>query len=90
MDIAYENWRETGILYRDPFEYIEKIKKEKSDVLITEGDYIDEDVLNTCDIKIIGVCRDYPDNVEMELATKKEIPVFFTPNRNADAVAFCT
>jgi len=90
MGIVYENWRETGVLYRDPDEYIDKIKKVDADVLITEGDYIDEDVLNACDIKIIGVCRGYPDNVDMELASKKNIPVFFTPNRNADAVADMT
>ena len=90
MTIQYENWRETGVLYRDPEEYIEKIKFEKADVLITEGDYIDEDVLNNCDIKIIAVCRGFPDNVDMELATIKGIPVFYTPDRNADAVADMT
>jgi len=90
MAITYENWRETGVLYRDSAEYIEKIKKEKADVLITEGDLIDADVLSSCDIKIIGVCRGYPDNVDMQIATKKGIPVFFTPYRNADAVADLT
>jgi len=90
MDIIYENWRETGVLYRGSKEYIEKIKSVNADVLITEGDLIDEDVLSSCNIKIIGVCRGYPDNVDMELATKKGIPVFFTPDRNADAVADMT
>jgi len=90
MTIAYENWRETGVLYRDSTDYITKIKKEKADVLITEGDMIDADVLSSCDIKIIGVCRGYPDNVDMEIATEKGIPVFFTPDRNADAVADLT
>ncbi|VVB62101.1 Glyoxylate reductase [uncultured archaeon] len=90
MDIIYENWRETGILYRDSHDYIEKINKEKADVLITEGDMIDEDVLSSCNIKIIGICRGYPDNVNMDIATQKRIPVFFTPDRNADAVADLT
>jgi D-3-phosphoglycerate dehydrogenase len=90
MDIIYENWRETGILYRDSHEYIEKINKENADVLITEGDMIDEDVLSSCNIKIIGICRGYPDNVNMDIATQKGIPVFFTPDRNADAVADLT
>jgi len=90
MDVTYENWRETGILYRDSKEYIEKIKKEKADVLITEGDMIDADVLSSCDIKIIGICRGYPDNVDMDVATKNGVPVFFTPDRNADAVADLT
>jgi len=90
MAITYENWRETGILYRDSVDYIKKIKKEKADVLITEGDMIDADVLSSCDIKIIGICRGYPDNVDIEIATKKSIPIFFTPDRNADAVADLT
>ncbi len=90
MSVTYENWRETGVLYRDSHEYIEKINKEKADVLITEGDMIDGDVLSSCDIKIIGICRGYPDNVDMDVATKKDIPVFFTPDRNADAVADLT
>ncbi len=90
MDVAYENWRETGILYRDSHEYIEKIHKENADVLITEGDMIDADVLSQCSIKIIGICRGYPDNVDMDIATQKGIPVFFTPDRNADAVADLT
>jgi D-3-phosphoglycerate dehydrogenase len=51
---------------------------------------IDGDVLTSCDIKIIGICRGYPDNVDMDVATKKGIPVFFTPDRNADAVADLT
>lgn len=90
MDITYENWRETGILYRDSHDYIEKIKKEKADVLISEGDMIDADVLSACEIKIIGICRGYPDNVNMDIATRKSIPVFFTPDRNVDAVADLT
>ena len=57
MDIKYENWRETNVLYENPEDYIEKIRKEEADVLITEGDEIDKEVINSCDIKIIGVCR---------------------------------
>jgi len=90
MDVTYENWRVTGILYRDSHDYIEKIHKENADVLITEGDMIDGDVLSSCTIKIIGITRGYPDNVDMEAATQKGIPVFFTPDRNADAVADLT
>jgi D-3-phosphoglycerate dehydrogenase len=90
MEISYENWRITGVLYRDSAEYIAKIKKEGADVLISEGDMIDKDVLESCNIKIIGICRGYPDNVDMDVATSKGIPVFFTPDRNADAVADLT
>jgi len=90
MDVKYENWRKTNILYQDPKDYIKKIKQEGADVLITEGDEIDREVMEECDIKIIGVCRGDPVNVDIESATKKGIPVFYTPHRNADAVADLT
>jgi phosphoglycerate dehydrogenase-like enzyme len=90
MDITYENWRETAILYREPREYIQKITGEKADVLITEGDEIDEEILSTCPIKIIGVCRGNPVNVDIEEATKKNIPVLYAPKRNTEAVTELT
>ena len=90
MDVKYENWRKTNILYQDPKDYIKKIKQEEADVLITEGDEIDREVMEECDIRIIGVCRGDPVNVDIESATKKGIPVFYTPHRNADAVADLT
>jgi D-3-phosphoglycerate dehydrogenase len=90
MNYVYESWRETGELYRDPEDYIKKINDLKADVLIIEGDLIDDEVLNSCDIKIIGVCRDYPDNVDIDVAIKNNVPIFYTPNRNSDAVADMT
>lgn len=90
MNVKYENWRETGELYRDSKDYIKKIRNENADVLITEGDEIDEEVLSSCKIKIIGVCRGYIDNVDLKMATRLGIPVFYTPDRNVDAVADLT
>lgn len=90
MDIQYENWKETKKIYSDSSEFIEKIKKDGIDVLIVESDFVDEDVINSCNLKIIGSCRATPYNVDVEAATQKGIPVFFTPGRNADAVADLT
>ncbi|HIH97587.1 MAG TPA: 2-hydroxyacid dehydrogenase [Thermoplasmata archaeon] len=90
MDVLYESWKEKGKIYTDTSEFINKIKREKADVLIVEVDTVDEDVLSACDVKIIGSCRANPVNVEVDAATEHGIPVFYTPGRNADAVADMT
>ena len=59
-------------------------------MLIVEADLVHADVLDACPIRMIGCCRGDPINIDLELATKKGIPVFHTPGRNADAVADLT
>ena len=77
MEVAYENWRETGELYRDPDDYVERIRAVGANVLISEGDDIVAQVLEQCDIKMIGITRGYPDNVDVDAARGLGIPIFF-------------
>ena len=72
MDIIYENWRETGILYRDSDEYIDKIKKENADVLITEGDSIDKEVLNLLNTNVTYLRDDHENEFGVELEVDNE------------------
>jgi D-3-phosphoglycerate dehydrogenase len=86
-EVTYENWKETGKIYTDSRELTERIQRGSFNILIVEGDNVDEELINKCDLKIIACCRGNPINIDVDAATKKGIPVIYTPARNADAVA---
>lgn len=86
MEITYEPWRETGIIYFDVKELIKKLND--YDVFITEADDLKiEALFENTNLKLIGSCRGDPFNVNLKAATKNNIPVLYTPLRNVDAVA---
>jgi D-3-phosphoglycerate dehydrogenase len=87
MAVTYENWKETNKLYTDSRELVERIQRDKFNLLICEGDNVDEELINKCDLKVIACCRANPINIDVDAATKKKIPVIYTPARNADSVA---
>ena len=90
MEVVHEEWKVRGSIYFDGAEFAERIRRVGADVLIIEADLVHADVLEACPLKMIGCCRGDPVNVDLELATRKGIPVFHTPGRNADAVADLT
>ena len=90
MDIVHEDWKVRQSIYFDGALFAERIKQVGADVLIVEADLVHSEVLEGCPIRMIGCCRGDPVNIDLELATKKGIPVFHTPGRNADAVADLT
>jgi D-3-phosphoglycerate dehydrogenase len=56
--------------------------------LITEHDNVTADLINRHPyLQFIGICRGTPSNVDLDAAQKNGIPVFYTPARNAQAVA---
>lgn len=86
MDITYEPWRETGIIYFDAKELVEKLKD--YDIFITEADDLRKDeIFELTNLKLIVSCRGDPYNVNLVAASKKKIPILYTPLRNVDAVA---
>src|SRR5206468_3833169 len=66
------------------------IREVGADVLVVEADLVHAEVLEAVPLKMIGCCRGDPVNIDLELATRKGIPVFHAPGRNADAVADLT
>lgn len=90
MDVVYDDWRASKRIYFDGQQFSERIRAEGADVLIVEADLVHQEVLDSCRLKIIGCCRGDPLNIGVERASELGIPVFFTPARNADAVADLT
>jgi D-3-phosphoglycerate dehydrogenase len=90
MDVVHEDWKERQSIYFDGTEFAKRIADVGADVLIVEADLVHAEVFDACPLRMIGVCRGEPVNIDLELATAKGIPVFHTPGRNADAVADLT
>jgi D-3-phosphoglycerate dehydrogenase len=67
----------------------ERTEAEGADILIVESDSVKGPVFDL-PLVAIGSCRGDPNNVDVEAATAKGIPVLRAPGRNADAVAEMT
>ncbi|MHA1148155.1 MAG: NAD(P)-dependent oxidoreductase [Promethearchaeota archaeon] len=89
-EIIYESWRDTKNMYFDASDLVSKIKETGAEIYICEGDNVKKDVLENVDLKIIGSTRDDPNNIDLKTATKRGIPVLFTPGRNRFAVTEMT
>src|SRR6266850_2344770 len=90
MEVAHEDWRVRQAIYFDGSKFAQRIREVGADVLIIEADLVHAEVLESCPLRMIGCCRGDPVNIDLELATRKGVPVFHTPGRNADAVADMT
>ncbi|MFX0025134.1 MAG: NAD(P)-dependent oxidoreductase [Candidatus Hermodarchaeota archaeon] len=89
MEVTYESWRDTGIIYLDAKELIEKLKG--YDIFITAADDLKKsELFDNTNLKLIVSCRGDPFNVNLNAAKRNNIPVIFTPHRNVDAVAELT
>ena len=90
MDVHVEDWKVTKNIFFDGKEFAGRIRDEGCDVLIVEADFVQKELFDAVDLKMVGACRGNPVNVDIEDATGRGIPVFFTPGRNAEAVADLT
>ncbi|MBI3784613.1 MAG: 3-phosphoglycerate dehydrogenase [Deltaproteobacteria bacterium] len=90
MDVELDDWRVSKRIYFDGQQFAARIREVGADVLIVEADLVHDEVLDHCQLKIIGCCRGDPINIGIDKATQLGIPVLFAPARNADAVADLT
>lgn len=86
-EVIYKPWKINNRAYNED-ELLTMLYETEAEALITEHDQVTEKVINAnAHLQFIGVCRGTPSNVALEAATRYGIPVFFTPARNAQAVA---
>ncbi len=82
-----EPWTETRRLY-DPQELGERLVREGFGILLIEADFAFEELFAAAPgLKLLGVCRNSLDHVDVEAATRHGVLVAHTPGRNAQAVA---
>jgi D-3-phosphoglycerate dehydrogenase len=86
-EVIYRPWKPLGRAYNED-ELTALLYETEAEALITEHDHVTARVINAnAHLQFIGVCRGTPSNVALETASKHGIPVFYTPARNAQAVA---
>lgn len=86
-EVIYKSWKENGRPYHED-ELISLLYESEAEALITEHDQVTEKVIDAnAHLLFIGVCRGTPSNISLTAATRFGIPVFYTPARNAQAVA---
>ncbi len=86
-EVIYRPWKQNGRAYNED-ELLSLLYETEAEALISEHDHITEKVIGAnAHLQFIGVCRGTPSNVALSAATRHGIPVFYTPARNAQAVA---
>ncbi len=86
-EISYRSWKPNGRAF-NPEEIMKLLKETKADAYIAEHDQVTKEVITAFpDLKFIGICRGTPSNLDLQTASLNGIPVFYTPARNAQAVA---
>ena len=86
LEIDHKSWLETGKLHMGE-SLLQTIKDGNYDIVIVEGDELKEEILTQTEVKLIGSVRGAPNNISLQAATARKIPVIAVPGRNTIAVA---
>ena len=86
LDVDHKSWLETGQLHMGD-SLLQIIKDGNYDIVIVEGDEIKEEIIEQTQLKLIGSVRGSPNNISLQAATARGIPVIAVLGRNTIAVA---
>jgi len=90
VEIICESWMDTRRLL-SPEELVERIQSGDLQIVVVEADFIFDEVFESTDkLRLVGVCRNSVNNVDIEAATRHGVLVVNTPARNAVSVAELT
>lgn len=90
MDVAYESWIDANRL-QDPAELGARLAAEHTEVLVVEADFVFEEVFQAAPaMRLVGVCRNALNQVDVAAATAHGVAVTHAPARNTNAVAELT
>jgi D-3-phosphoglycerate dehydrogenase len=90
MPVAYESWTDTKRL-QDPDELGARLAAEDIGVLIVEADFVFEEVFAAAPcLRLVGVCRNALNQVDIVSATAHGVAVTHARGRNTNAVAEMT
>jgi len=86
LEVDHKSWLETGKLHMGE-SLLQTIMDGNYDIVIVEGDELKEEILKKTDLKLVGSVRGSPNNISVQAASAKKIPVIAVPGRNTIAVA---
>lgn len=90
IEVSYESWLDTNRL-QDPDELAQRIVGERVDVLVVEADFVFEEIFEGApNLRMVGVCRNALNQIDVDSATEHGVAVTHAPGRNTAAVAEMT
>jgi phosphoglycerate dehydrogenase-like enzyme len=89
-DVVHDSWLDTGRL-QDPAALGARLSADRFDVLVVEADFVFEEVFEQArELRLVGICRNALNQVDIDAATAHGVAVTHAPGRNTSAVAELT
>jgi autoinducer 2 (AI-2) kinase len=89
-EAVYESWLDTRTL-QDPDELGARLATDAFDILVVEADFVFEETFAAAGgLRLVGICRNALNQVDVGAATSHGVAVTHAPGRNTNAVAEMT